>query len=326
MKTFNAMVRVLTVGVLMAVAGQVFAQQSYPSKPIRFIVPYTPGGTTSILARLAGQRLTESWGQTVIVDNRPGGNTIIGSEALVKSAPDGYTMLLAASTLVVLPHLYKNLPYDPIKDFAPVATLASSELVLVLHPSLPLNNLQAFIAFAKSRPGELNHASAGSGGSPHLAGELFNIMAGVQIQHIPYKGSGPLVTDLLGGQVQLAFAVPFAVLSHIKSGRLKAIAVSGESRLPALPQVPTFTEGGLPGFNVTNWYGVLVPAGTPNEIINKLATELARFVAMPDTREKLVSQGVAPFISTPDQFAALLKAELAKFARIIKTANIKLGN
>ncbi len=326
MKSFNAVMRMVAVGVLMTIAGAAIAQQAYPSKPIRFIVPYTPGGTTSILARLVGHRLTESWGQPVIVDNRPGGNTIIGSEALVKSAADGYTMLLAASTLVVLPHLYKNLPYDPIKDFAPVATVASSELVLVLHPSLPVNNLREFIAFAKSRPGELNHASAGSGGSPHLAGELFNIMAGVQIQHIPYKGSGPLVTDLLGGQVQLAFAVPFAVISHIKSGQLKAIAVSGESRLPALPQVPTFTEGGLPGFNVTNWYGVLMPAGTPNEIINKVAAELARFVAMPDTKEKLVSQGVAPFISTPDQFAALLKAELAKFAKIIKTANIKIEN
>jgi len=323
MKAFNAVVRMLATCALMGLAGSVAAQEPYPSKPIRFITPYAPGGSTTVVARLIGQKLTEAWGQQVIVDNRPGGNTIIGSEALVKSAPDGYTILLAGTPHVVNPSMLPT-PYDAIKDFAPVATATSNEILLVVHPSVPANNLGEFIALAKSRPGQLNYATSSTGGSPHLASELFNIMAGVKTQHIPYKGGGPAVTDLLGGQVQMIFAIPTNVIAHVKGGRLKAIAVSGESRLSALPQVPTFTEGGLPGFSVKTWYGVLAPAGTPKPIIDKMSAEIARILAMPDIKEKLDSQGFETFISTADEFAALIKADLAKYAKIIKAADIKV--
>ncbi len=326
MKAFNAVVRMVTVGVLMAIAGTTAAQQNYPSKPIRLIVAFPPGGSTDPIARLIGQKLTESWGQQMIIDNRPGGNTIIGTEALAKSAPDGYTLLAPTSTFVISPHLVPKLPYDSFKDFAPVATLTITEMVLVLNASVPANNLQELIALAKSKPGELNCASSGTGSANHLASEFFNIQAGIKTQQVPYKGGGPVLADLLGGVVQLAFSPPLAFLPHIMSGRLKPIAVSGESRHPALPQVPTFAEAGLPGYSIGYWIGVLAPAGTPKAIIDKLSTEIGRILAMPDTREKIAAQGMAPFISNPEQFAALLQADTAKWGKVIKTANIKLVN
>ena len=324
-KCFTALARILTAGVLIGFAGCAAAQQGYPNKPIRLITPFAPGGGTSIIATLIGQKLTEDWGQQVLIDHRPGGNTIIGSEALVRSAPDGYTIMLQAGGHAV--HLsLQTLPYDTVKDFAPIATVTSSAYILVLHPSVPANNLQEVIALAKFKPGKLNFASAGSGGLPHIAGELFQIMTGVKFLHVPYKGSGPAITDLIAGQVDLSFQDPLNVVARIKGGRLKGIAISGDARLPALPQLPTFTEAGLPGFDIKNWYGVFAPAGTPKEIIDKLSTELARIMGTPDIRGKLASQGVEPFITTPDQFAALINADIAKYARIIKTANIRLEN
>ena len=320
---FIALARILTAGVLLGLAGPAAAQQGYPNKPIRLITPFAPGGGTSIIGNLIGQKLSESWGQQVLVDHRPGGNTIIGSEALVRSPPDGYTIMLQAGGHAV--HLsLQTLPYDTVKDFAPVTTVTSSAYILVLHPSVPANNLQEIIALAKSKPGKLNFASAGSGGLPHMAGELFQILAGVKFLHVPYKGSGPAITDLLAGQVDLSFQDPLNVVARIKGGKLKSIAISGDARLPVLPQLPTFTEAGLPGMDVKNWYGVFAPARTPKEIINKLWTELARIMGMPDIREKLASQGVEPFITTPDQFVALINADIAKYAGIIKAANIKL--
>jgi len=316
--------RILVIAMLTALHGLANAQEAYPSKPIRFIIPFTPGGSTSVLARLIGQKLSESWGQQVIVDNRPGGNTIIGSEALVKSAPDGYTILQVTPFHVTNPHLFPKLPYDPIKDFAPVATLVVSEFVLVLNPGVPANDLRELIALAKSKPGQLNYASTGNGGATHLASEFFNIMAGVKVQHIPYKGTVPALTDVIGGQVQMLFAIPIIAIPHINSGKLKAIAISGEKRWSAIAQVPTFTEAGLPNFDVKAWYGVLAPAETPKEIVNKLSAEIARILALPDIKEKLLGQGMDPFVSTPEQFAALIKADLAKYARIIKAANIKI--
>lgn len=310
----------------MAFAGFAAAQQPYPNKPIRFILPFAPGGSTSILARLIGQKFTESWGQQVIVDNRPGGNTVIGTEALARSAPDGYTIIMVSSSHAINANLSLYTPYDPIKDFAPVATVASNEQLLVLHPSITATNLQELIALAKSKPGQLNYASAGTGGVLHLAGEMFSIMAGVKLNHIPYKGTGHALSDLLGGQVQLYFSPPINLLPQIKAGKLKAIAISGQSRLSALPQVPTFSEAGLPGFDAKFWQGVLAPAGTPKPIVDKLSSEIARILAMPDISEKLASQGAAPFISTPEQFAALIKADMARYAHVIKTANIKLEN
>ena len=322
MTFYTAVTRIATAFLLLAIAVSAAAQQAYPNKPIRFITPYAPGGSTDFIVRLFGQKLTESWGQQVLVDNRPGGNTIIGSEALVKSPPDGYTIMLAGTPHVVNPSMLST-PYDAIKDFAPVATVTSNETILVVHPSVPANTLQELIALAKARPGQLNYATSSTGGPTHLAAEFFNILAGVKTQHIPYKGGGPAVTDLIGGQVQLMFAIPSNVVAHVKSGRLRGIVVTGESRLSALPLVPTATEAGLVGFNVKTWYGILAPAATPKAIIDKMSAEVSRILALPDTKERLDSQGFAPFVSTPEQFGAMLKADILKYARIIKDADIK---
>jgi len=322
MKAINAAVCMMAASVLMAIASAAGAQQVYPNKPIRFIVPYPPGGSSTPLARIFAQKLTESWGQQVIVDNRGGGNTVIGSELLVKSPPDGYTIMMASPSLVINPSLITT-SYDAIKDFAPVASLVGSVIILGAHPSLPANTLQELIALAKSRPGELNFVSGTSGGLPHLSGELFNIIAGVKLQHVPYKGGGQAVTDLLGGQVQLCFFTPF-ILPQIKSGKLKGIAVTGKTRMPALPQVPTFGEAGLPGYDVNNWFGVVAPAGTPKPIIDKLSSEIGRILDLPDVREYLDRLGVDPFISSAEEFGALMKADMVKWGSVIKTAKIKL--
>ena len=316
-------VRILATGALMAFAAIAAAQQAYPNKPIRFIVPYPPGGSTSIVARVIGQKLTDSWGQQVLVDNRGGGNTIIGSEALVKSPPDGYTILLVSSTHVINPSLLTT-PYDAIKDFAPVATVVGAEYMLVLHASVPANNLRELIALAKAKPGQLNYGSSGSGTTNHLAPELLNINAGIKLQHVPYKGGGPALTDLVGGQIHMFMNNPQTLIPFIKSGKIKPIAITGESRSKALPQVPTFAEAGVPGINMNSWFGVLAPAATPRDLIDRLSTEIARVLVMQDVKDKLSSEGLETFISTPDQFAALIKTDLARFAAIIKTANIKL--
>ena len=299
------------------------AQQVYPVKPIRIISPYPAGGTTDIMARLVGPRLTEVWGQPVIVDNRPGGNTVIGTEVMVKAPPDGHTLLSILSSHVIVPNLAPT-PYDVIRDFAAVGTVSSTQLVLVVHPSIPARNLQQFIAFAKSRPGQLNYGSGGSGTVTHLAGEFFNMQAGVKTQHIPYKGSIPALTDTVGGQIHMYYSPPIVAIGHIKSGRLVALASSGETRLAALPAVPTAGEAGLKGFALKVWYGFLAQAATPRPVIDKLSAEITRILSLPDIREKLSSQGMDPFISTPDQFAALIKSDHAKYANIIKTAKIKL--
>ena len=324
MKFFLTVARILAASLLAAMVGSATAQQPYPSKPIRLISPYGPGGGNDIMARLIGQKLTESWGQQVIVDNRPGANTMIGTDAVAKAAPDGYTMLLPGINTHIINALLLPTPYDVINDFAPIASLAKMESIMVLNPSVRANNLQELIALAKARPGQLNYATSSTGGAGHLVGELFKFMAGVNIQHVPYKGSAQALTDLVGGQVQLSILSPVAAIPHIRSGKLKGIAISGETRLSALPQVPTFTEGGLPGFDAKSCYGILAPAHTPREIINKLASEIARIQRMPDFKEKLASQGVEPYILGPDQFAAMIKSDMAMYANIIKTANIKI--
>lgn len=319
----GAIARCVTAAMLVFLAASAFAQQVYPAKPVRVISPYPAGGTTDILARMVGAKLTESWGQQVIVDNRPGGNTIIGSEAMVRSPPDGYTLLSILTSHVIVPNLAPT-PYDPVKDFAAVATIAGTQLVLVVHPSVPVRNLQELIAFAKSRPGQLNYGSGGSGTVTHLAGEYFNMLAGVRTQHIPYKGSSQALVDVMGGQVHMYYSPPIVALPHIKSGRLRPIAATGDARVSALPNVPTAGEAGLKGFELSIWYGLLAPAATPRAVIDKLAADIARVLAMPAIKEQLVSQGMTPFVSTPEQFAALIKADLAKYTKIIRTANIKL--
>ena len=309
--------------VLLALPFAALAQVHYPTKPIRWIVPFVPGGSTTIIARLLGQKLTESWGQQVVVDNRGGGNTIIGTEALVRAAPDGYTILQVTTTHVINPSLLAT-PYDAIKDFAPVGNLVATETLMVVSPSLPANNLQELIALAKAKPGQLNFGSSGSGTTNHLALELFSILAGIKMQHIPYKGAGPAVIDLMGGRIQLFTNNAVPLTPFVKSGKIRAIAVSGETRLRSLPEVPTFTQAGLPGYEVKSWQGILAPAKTPKPIIDKLSQELARILRTPEISETLLNMGADPLVSTPQQFAALIKTDLVRYAKLIKDANIRL--
>jgi tripartite-type tricarboxylate transporter receptor subunit TctC len=309
---------------LMAVGVPCSAQPAYPSKAIRFIVPYPPGGSTDPMARLAANKLAERWGQSVVVDNRPGGSTIIGTEAVAKAAPDGYTILLASSALLTTPSLFPRLPYNVLRDFTGVATIGRSRFVLVLGPSVAANNLQEFIALAKARPGQLNFASSGVGANTHLSAELFNSMLGTKMNHIPYKGSGVLVTDLISGRVELSFQVPITVMTYITSGRLKAVAITGDTRAPALPEVPTFSEAGLPGFRAEGWFGIVAPAATPKHVINKMSGEMALILATADAKDYLIKQGSEAFISTPDQVTALIRSDVARYAKIIKDAHIKV--
>ena len=299
------------------------AQETYPTRPIRLIVPYPPGGSTTIIARLTGQKLTEAWGQQVVVDNRGGGNTIIGSEAMLRAAPDGYTVLHVTSTHVINPSLLAT-PYDAIKDFAPIATMVATEILMVVNPSVPASNLREFIALAKAKPGQLNYGTSGSGTTNHLAIKLFSILAGIRMQHIPYKGAGPAVTDLIGGQIQMFMNNALPLTPFVKSGKIRAIAISGERRLRSLPDVPTFTEAGLPGYDAKSWQGILAPVKTPRAIIDKLAQEIARIMRTPEFTDQLLTLGAEPFVTTPEQFAALMKTDLVRYAKLIKDANIKL--
>jgi tripartite-type tricarboxylate transporter receptor subunit TctC len=319
MKISVVVARALATGVALVFAGAAAAQQTFPSKPIRIIVPFSPGGTNDILARLLAPKLTESLGQQVIVDNRPGGNTVIASDALLKSAPDGHTLSLPGNSHVLTPYLSSTpLPFDVIKDFAPVASLARTGLFLVINPAVPANNLQEFIAYAKSKPGEVNSAAPG-GSLNQLATEVFNRLAGVKLQHIPYKGSGPAMADVVGGQAQLSFQTPASALGHLKSGRLRAIAITGDTPYAD----PTFAQAGLKGFDIILTFGLLAPGGTPKPVIDRLNAEVAKILAMPDFREKVAAQGLETFVSTPEQYAAHLRSESEKFARVVKAAGIK---
>jgi tripartite-type tricarboxylate transporter receptor subunit TctC len=319
--------RLLAAAALLGMIAAAAAQQaqSYPTRPIRFIVPNAPGGSTSIAARLVGDKLTTHWGQQVIVDNRPGGNNIVAGEALLRASPDGHTILLVTAAHAINPILHPHQQYDAfVRDFVPVAPLVSTDYILVVHPSVPANNLKEFIALARSKPGQLNGAVSNTGGIQHLALEYFNVLAGVRLQAIPYKGGGPGMTDLIGGQVQLAFNNSLTVLPHVKAGKIRALGIGGESRLSVLPNVPTFAEAGLPGYSVRNWFGVVMPPRTPKALVDQLATEIAKIQAAPDFKEKLALQGVEPFVLGPAAFAAFIQAEQAKYARVIKAANIKI--
>ncbi|MBM3340920.1 MAG: tripartite tricarboxylate transporter substrate binding protein [Betaproteobacteria bacterium] len=300
-----------------------WAQAPYPARPIRLIVPFPPGGSTTIVARIIGQRLTDAWGQQVVVDNRGGGNTIIGSEAMVRAAPDGHTLLHVTSTHTINPSLLKT-PYDAVKDFTPVTTMVATEILLVINPQLPAHNLQEFIALARAKPGALNFASSGSGTSNHLAAELLCLMTGMKMQHIPHKGAGPATTDLMGGQVQMFMNNALPLTPFVKTGRMRAIAVSGEKRLLSLPDVPTFTQAGLPGYQGRSWQGIMAPAKTPQPIVDKLAQEITRILRLPEVHDQFVTMGADPLISTPQQYADLIKTDLVRYAKLIKEAKIKL--
>ena len=259
------------------------------------IVPYPAGGGTDVLGRLVARKLSDTWGQPVIVDNRPGGNSVIGTDALAKSAPDGYTIMAMAIAFAITPTLLPT-PYDPIKDFAPVGMVYGSEFVLVINPGLPTNNLQELIALASAKPGQLNYATTGAGGSSHLANVLLGMLTGVQIQHIPYKGAGPALVDVIGGQVQMFMNNPLTVIGPIKSGRVRGIAVTGAARVPALPQVPTFAEGGVPGVDVSPWFCLLAPAGSPMAITNKVSAKVGKVMALPDVLDYLAKQDEPRYI------------------------------
>jgi tripartite-type tricarboxylate transporter receptor subunit TctC len=305
------------------VATGAFAQ-SYPSKPIRLIVPFPPGGGNDVAGRIVAQRLTERLGQQVVVENRAGANGIVGLQALMQSPPDGYTVGVgAAGPLAVNPSIYAKLPYDSLKDFTPLTNVAVFPLLLVAHSSLPVKNLSELIVLAKAEPSRLNYASPGAGNSGHLAGELLNHMAGVRITHVPYKGQGPAVTDLLAGQVQLLWSSIPSVIGHVQSGKLRAIAIGSARRLESLPDIPTAAESGLPGYEAYSWVGLIGPARMPPEVVGRLNREVVDIVRTPDFAEQLLKQGAVPDATTPEQFAAYIRSEIEKWGAVVKAAGIK---
>ncbi|MFN0159953.1 MAG: tripartite tricarboxylate transporter substrate binding protein [Burkholderiales bacterium] len=297
------------------------AQSAFPSRQLRIIIPFTAGGTNDILARLIAPRLGEALGQSVVVDNRPGGNTVIASQALLAAERDGHTLLLPGNSHVLVPHLSKApLPFHSVNDFVPVASLARTGLFLVVGPSVNAPTLAEFIAQARARPGALNSAAPG-GSINQLATEIFNGLAGVKLLHIPYKGSAPAVVDVMGGQADLSFQTPATVIGNVRAGKLRALAISGDAPF-ADPRVPTFTQAGLAGFDVGLWFGLLAPGGTPRAAIDRLNTEIGRIIAAPEFRERIAAQGLEVLVSTPEQYGAMLKAEHDRFARVVKAAGI----
>ena len=299
------------------------AQEAFPSKPVRIIVPYPAGGVADLLPRTVGQKLSEKWGQPVIVENKPGASGNIGMELGARSAPDGYTIVLAPTGNLTVNQFLFKLPFDVAKDFTPITVLATSPNVLVVHPSVPAKNFRELVAYARSNPGKLNYSSPGEGSGAHLAGELLNIEADIRTTHVPYKGLAPAVTDLLGGQVQMMFAGISTVIPHIRSGKLVPIAIATPRRSPQLPDVPTVAESGLPGFDVTSWYGLVVPAGTRPEIVRKLYRDIAEALASEDVRGKLAALGLDPMGNSPEAFERMIGAESRKWSDIVRKANIK---
>ncbi len=297
--------------------------QPYPSKSIRFIVPFAPGGTNDIVARMVGVKLTEAWGQPVVIDNRGGAGGVIGADLAAKSVPDGYTLLMANVNFATNPGLVRNLPYDTEKDFAAVSLLATSPSVLVVHPSIPVRSVKEMIAFAKAKPGQLSYSSSGAGTTGHMAMELLKQMAAIDMVAVHYKGGGPALIDLIAGRVSPGFATILSAAPHIEGGRLRALAVSTPKRSSALPDLPTVAEAGVPGYEFTGWWGVVVPARTPHAVISKLNGELVKILAQPDVRERLVREGADPASTTPEAFTAYMRSEVAKWSKVIKTANIK---
>jgi len=298
--------------------------QSYPAKPIRMIVAYPPGGGTDIVGRMVAQKLGETLGQSVVVENRGGASGNIGTELAARAAPDGYTVLMGnVAPNAINASLFKNLPFDPVADFAPVSLVASTPNILVVHPSTPARTVKEVVALAKAKPGTLNFASAGVGSSSHLAGELFRILAGAEIVHVPYKGAGPAMVDVLSGQIQLYFATMPAAMPHVKSGKLQPVAVTSARRSQAMRDLPTIAESGVPGYEASTWYGVLAPAHTRGAVIARLHEGVVKILADAALREKLAAQGFEPVGSSPEEFGATIKSEIAKWAKVIRDAGIR---
>ncbi len=317
-------IRLWAVATIAALCALQASAQEFPARAIRIVVPSSPGGGTDILARQIATRLTERWGQQVVVDNRPGAGQMIGLELVAKAPADGYTLVVTATPLAINTVLFKKVPYDPIRDFAPVTQIAAMPNLLVSHPSLPARTVAQVITLAKARPGELTYSSSGIGTGPHLTMELFNYMTGVKIEHVPYKGTNPAMIDTISGHVQLLMSTLLPPLPHLKPGRLRAIAVTGATRVSSLPEVPTIAEGGVKGYEVVGWYGMAAPANTPRAVVNKLQAEVASILKAPETREKLAAEGAEPVGSTPDEFGAFVRAEIDKWSKVVKAANIPL--
>jgi len=301
-----------------------FAEEKWPAKPIKYIVPFPPGGTTDILARLIGAKLATALGQPVLVDNKPGAGGNIGSDFVAKSAPDGYTILGGTiSSHAINVSMYKQMPYDPVKDFQAVTLIGTNANVLIVDPKLAAKNVKELIAMAKAKPGSLSFASAGNGTSQHLSGELFKALAGLDMVHIPYKGSAPAISDVMGSQVPMMFDTTVVAAPHIKSGNVRALAVTSAKRVKGMETIPTMAEAGVPGYELVSWQGVFAPAGTPKDIVKRLQSEIVKILAMPDIRERLDALGVEPVGNTPEEFSAFQKAEIAKWAKVIKDAHIE---
>jgi tripartite-type tricarboxylate transporter receptor subunit TctC len=299
--------------------------QTFPNKSVRIIVPYAAGGGTDLNARPVAQKLTERWGQSVVVDNRPGGNAGIGTELVAKSAPDGYTLLFhASSEIVTNVSLFKKVPYDPVKDFVPITLASTTAVIIVTHPSLPVKSMKDLVALAKARPGSLSYASVGTGSPQHLAGELLNSVAKIDMAHIPFKGAAPALIDVLGGHVPVGFIALLPAVPHVKTGKLTALAVTTKERSSALPEVPTTAETGYPNVDLYQWYGVLAPAGTPREVTDKLAKDFVWALTLPDLKEKLGRDGCDVVANSPQEYAAFIKSEIEKNARVIKSANVSV--
>jgi len=299
------------------------AQQAYPSKPVRIISPFPPGGGNDALCRIVAQKLVEGLKQQVIVENRAGANGIVGTEVAARSAPDGYTIVLIPSGHAVNATLYRKLPFDSIRDFAPITLAGSSPLVLAVHPSLPAKNVKELVALARARPGQLTYVSAGVGASGHLGGALFESLTGTKMVHIPYKGMAVAITDLMSGQVSLTFGTSLSVIPHARSGRLRALATTGARRSPALPDLPTVAEAGVPGYEASLWYGFVGPARLPPEVVRRLNSAIVAVLGLPDVRDRLASQGVDPQPTTPEEFAQLLASDVERWAKVIQRAGIQ---
>ena len=318
---FRGMACVLTIAGLIPAPGAI--AQKYPEKAVRIVVPFAAGGGTDIIARIIAQKLSDEWGRNVVVDNRPGGGTVIGSELVARSTPDGYTLLLTANPHSSNPALLAKLPYDTARDFSAVTMTASAPLLLVVHPTLPAHTVQELIVYAKARPNQLTYASSGNGGPQHLAGELFKYMAGVAMLHVPYKGGAPALTDLLGGQVQLSFASLLTSLPHIRAGRLRALGLTGSQRLETNPEIPTVAEAGVPGFEYLTWYGVFAPGGTSHPLIAKIQEDMARVLTSPEVKERLAHDGVQAVGNKPGDFDSFIKKEIEKVTKLVRMAGIK---
>jgi tripartite-type tricarboxylate transporter receptor subunit TctC len=311
-------------GLALAAGPAPAAAQAWPARPIKLVIPFAPGGATDIIGRLVAQRLSERLGQPVVIENKPGAGTTIGSAVVAKASPDGYTLLLAPTPFVISQVMYADLPYDGRKDFAPVALLARSPFILVIHPAVPAKNVAELVALARENPGSLTFCTAGNGTVPHLAGEMFKLRAGIDILHVPYKGGGPAIVDLLSGQVAMMFATPIEVDQHVQAGKLRVLATTAVKRLATMPDVPTIEESGYPAFEVYAFFGMLAPAGTPKEIVVRLASELDKVMELPDVRERFAAQSALPDVRGPDAFAAFLRAERDKWAATVRESGAKV--